>query len=131
MKTKLKWLILGILSLCIFELNAQTFQVTDVKGGPSIDEHLLRRTQKNLLGRLVAIKEYNNTIVMEDDGGKFIFNHIKGDNYECKEYQTFGNDTKEYCLKMTVNKFLGYYKSILIRVEENGRLRFEYKLERK
>lgn len=131
MKTKLKWLILGILSLCIFELNAQSFQVTDVKGGSSIDEHLLRRTQKNLLGRVVSIKEYNNTIVMEDDGEKFIFNHKKGDTYECKEYETFGNDTYEYCLKMTINKFLGYYKSILIRVEKNGKFIYEYKLERK
>lgn len=122
-----------------FTINAQTFQVTDITFNERTPEARIQPKKNQMLGQQLHITVFDKDIQIQtldksgkSDGKPYTMQKQSDGTYIYKKDATI-NPTHPYIYtyKMTVDKMMGYYRSLKIEVWENQDYLWTLTLKRK
>lgn len=110
-----------------FTINAQTFQVTDITFNERTPEARIQLKKNQMLGQQLHITVFDKDIQIQtldkngkSDGKPYTMQRQSDGTYIYKKYATINpSHPYIYTYKMTVDKMVGYYRSLKIEVWEN------------
>lgn len=122
---QLYWLI--ILFGLVLTSNAQTFQVTDISFNERTPEARIQLKKNQMLGQELHITVFDKDIQIQtldksgkSDGKPYTMQRQSDGTYIYKKDATINpSHPYIYTYKMTVDKMVGYYRSLKIEVWEN------------
>lgn len=110
-----------------FTINAQTFQVTDITFNERTPEARIQLKKNQMLGQQLHITVFDKDIQIQtldkngkSDGKPYTMHRQSDGTYIYKKDATINpSHPYIYTYKMTVDKMVGYYRSLKIEVWEN------------
>lgn len=110
-----------------FTINAQTFQVTDITFNERTPEARIQLKKNQMLGQQLHITVFDKDIQIQtlykngkSDGKPYTMQRQSDGTYIYKKDATINpSHPYIYTYKMTVDKMVGYYRSLKIEVWEN------------